>query len=332
MSISTYKLENKNGMAITVTNFGCAIIKLEVPGNGGKLYDVALGLDKAEDYATVSHPYFGVIAGRVANRIGKGQFTLAGKSYQLETNDGNHHLHGGIKGFDKQEWQVLESTSSKIVFMHNSPDGEGNYPGSLCAKVTYTLCDENIFRIDYDATTDTETICNLTNHNYFNLEGFDAKNVYNHELEILSDKITAVDDELIPTGEFVPVAGTAFDFNTVKTIGQDLEAAGKVSNTGGYDHNFVLRAPGKAASVYSPLSGIRMTIYTDSPGMQLYTGNMIPTGSDAITAKGVTYGVHSAFCVETQIFPDAINHTNFPSCVVTKDRPQKHYTEFRFEF
>ena len=332
MDIKTYKLMNKNGVNMTVTNLGCAILTLEVPGKDGKKHDVVLGLDKAEDYGTVKHPFFGVVAGRVANRIGKGKFNLGGKSYQLETNDGNNHLHGGIEGFDKKIWDVKEATNHKIVFAYHSPDGDAKYPGNLDAQVTYTLDDNNTLRIDYLAATDTQTISNLTNHSYFNLNGYQDQNIFDHELEIVADKLTAVDDELIPTGEFTDVTGTPFDFRTVKTIGEDLEAAGKVSNTGGYDHNFVLREVGKAASVYSPKTGIRMTVSTNSPGMQLYTGNMIPTGDKAVTGKGVTYGVHSGFCMETQIFPDAINQPGFPSCVVTKDAPQQFYTEFHFEW
>ncbi|MCL2286143.1 MAG: galactose mutarotase [Firmicutes bacterium] len=328
MSINTYKLTNKNGMVVTVTNLGCAIITLEVPGKDGKLYDVVLGLDKAEDYGTAQHPFFGVVAGRVANRIAKGAFTLSGKNYQLETNDGPHHLHGGIEGFDKKVWSVDEVTGNKIVFTYNSPDGDAKYPGNLNARVTYNLDDNNALRMDYYATTDTETICNLTNHSYFNLNGHDDQNIFDHELEIVSDKMTAVDEGLIPTGEYMDVIGTPFDFRTPKTIGQDIEAAGNANNTGGYDHNYVLREPGKAASVYAPKTGIRMTVFTNSPGMQLYTGNMMsPT-----QGKGVTYGRQSGFCLETQIYPDAINHPNFPSCIVTKEKPQQFYTEFKFDW
>ncbi|MCL1788020.1 MAG: galactose mutarotase, partial [Defluviitaleaceae bacterium] len=255
-----------------------------------------------------------------------------GKAYQLEPNDGPHHLHGGIAGFDKKVWDVAEATNHKIVFTYHSPDGDAKYPGNLDARVTYTLDDNNTLRLDYSAATDTQTISNLTNHSYFNLSGYDAQNIYDHELEIVADKMTAVDEGLIPTGEFIDVTGTAFDFRTPKTIGQDIEAAGRANNTGGYDHNFVLREVGRAASVYSPKTGIRMTVSTNSPGLQLYTGNMIPTGDAAVTGKGVTYGVQSGFCMETQIFPDAINHPHFPSCVVTKDAPQQYYTEFHFDW
>ena len=328
MSINTYKLTNKNGMVITVTNLGCAIINLEVPTKAGKLVDVVQGLCTAEDYAIKAHPHFGVVCGRVANRIANATFSLGGKTYTLEANDGLHHLHGGLKGFCKKVWDVVESTDNKLIFTLNSPDGDSGYPGNLNARVTYTLTDCNTLRIDYHATTDTETVCNLTNHSYFNLNGYDSPCMYDHELTIESDKITAIDEALITNGEFLDVAGTPFDFRTAKTIGQDIDAADKFSKTGGFDHNFVLRAPGKAASVYAPKTGIRMTVATNSPGIQLYTGNFL-TGTQG---KGATYNKHSGFCLETQFYPDSVNKPNFPSCVVTKDKPQEFYTEFNFEW
>ena len=328
MKINTYKLTNKNGMVVTATNLGCAIIKLEVPDKNGKLVDVVQGLDNAEDYATKKHPHFGVVCGRVANRIGYATFTLSGKTYKLEANDGAHHLHGGVKGFCKYAWDVVEATDNKLVFTLHSPDGDSGYPGTLDARVTYILTDDNALRIDYHATTDSETICNLTNHSYFNLNGYNSPSMYDHELEIVSDKITAVDDALITTGEYLDVTGTPFDFRTPKTIGQDIDVADKFSKTGGYDHNYVLRAPGKAASVYAPSTGIRMTVFTDSPGIQLYTGNFL----DGVEGKGMTYDKHSGLCLETQFFPDGINKPNFPSCIVKKGTPQEFYTEFKFDW
>ena len=327
MAISTYSLTNNSGVKITVSNLGCAIISLVIPAKGGAK-DIVLGLDTAEDYKK-THPFFGVVCGRVANRIGYGKFTLEGKAYQLETNEGTHHLHGGSNGFDKKEWNVEHSDSGKIVFTLDCPDGDSGYPGNLFVRVTYTLTDDNTLRIDYEATTESVTISNLTNHSYFNLCGHDAPDVYGQEMEIVSDKITAVDEGLIPTGDFVDVTGTPFDLRTAKTIGKDIEAAGKVNGTGGYDHNYVLRAAGKAASAYSPKSGIRMTVFTDSPGIQLYTGNFI---DGTVSGKGVTYQKHSGFCLETQLFPNAINIPSFPSSVVKKGTPQKSYTEFKFEW
>ena len=323
-SIITHTLSNKNGMSATVTNLGCAIISLKVPDKNGTITDVVLGLDRAEDYATRNGPFFGVVAGRVANRIAGGTFTLNGKTYTLEKNNGNNHLHGGKNGFDKKVWNVEEATPGKIIFTYNSPCGESGYPGNLYARVTYTLTDDNALRIDYSASTDTITICNLTNHSYFNLSGHNADNICDHVLEIAADKITAIDAELIPTGEFMCVANTPFDFRTPKPIGKDIAAAG------GYDHNYVLRSPDcdkGAACVYSPRTGIRMTVYTNSPGMQFYTGNFL---AGKITGKGVAYQKHSGFCMETQIFPDAVNKPHFPSCVVDSANPQQFYTEFKF--
>jgi aldose 1-epimerase len=328
MELKKYTLTNKNGMEMTVTNLGCAIMTLSIPAKNGKT-DIVLGLDTPEAY-TKPHPFFGVAVGRFANRIGKGKFTLSGKEYQLETNNGGvHHLHGGLNGLEKKPWNVESATSEKIVFTLQSPDGDGGYPGDLTAKITYTLTPQNTLRIDYEATTETETICNITNHSYHNLEGHTAKNVFDHELQIFSDKITEVDTGLIPTGNFVETANTPFDFTTPKPLGRDLKAAGEVNNTGGYDHNYVLRGEGKAATAYSPATGIRMTVSTNLPGMQLYTGNFI---DGTVTGKSTTYQQYSGFCLETQFFPDSINHPSFPSCTLKKGTPQTSYTEFAFEW
>jgi aldose 1-epimerase len=236
-------------------------------------------------------------------------------------------LHGGIEGFDKKVWTVESHDSGHIVFTYVSPDGEENYPGELTVRCTYTLTADNTLRMDYLAECDTKTICNLTNHSYFNLEGHDAENIYGHTMQINSDKLTAVDEALIPTGAYYAVAGTPFDFNTAKTIGADIEAAANVNNTGGYDHCYVLNGE-EAAIVSAPGSGIKMTVTTDMPGMQFYTGNFI---DGSVTGKGVTYQKHSGFCLETQLYPDTINQPGFPSCVVTKDKPFKTFTAFKFE-
>ncbi|MCL2499362.1 MAG: galactose mutarotase [Defluviitaleaceae bacterium] len=325
MQVKTYELSNANGMNVTVTNVGCGIISLKVPDKNGTPRDVVLGLDKAEDYLG-KHYYFGVIVGRVGNRIGYGRFALDGKEYRLAKNDGGHHLHGGIEGFDKKIWTVEEADAGKIVFSYVSPDGEENYPGQLTVRCTYTLTDCNTLRIDYLAETPTQTICNLTNHSYFNLEGFDAKDIYGHVMQINADKLTAVDEGLIPTGEYYAVEGTPFDFNAPKAIGCDIEAAAAVNDTGGYDHCYVLNGQ-EAAVVYVPESGIKMTVTTDMPGMQFYSGNFI---NGSVTGKGITYQKHSGFCLETQLYPDTVNQPGFPSCVVTKDKPFKTFTSFRF--
>ena len=325
--MKTFELTNKNGLSVLLTNVGCAIMKILVPTEKGPV-DIVHGFETPDEYMD-KHPFFGVVCGRVANRIAGGKFMFEGKEVSLERNDGNHHLHGGSNGFDKKIWNVLQSSNSSVVFSLNSPDGDSGYPGDLSCKVEYILSDENVLRINYHSTTRTKTVCNLTNHSYFNLCGHDAKNIYGQELEICSDKLTAVDEGLIPTGEFSNVERTPFDFRAPKAIGQDIEAAGKVNNTGGYDHNYVLRGEGKAASAYSPHTKIRMSVYTDSPGIQLYTGNFL---DGTVKGKGVTYNKHSAFCLETQFFPNSANIPSFPSMEVTSDKPQALYTEFKFEW
>jgi aldose 1-epimerase len=331
MTIETFKLENKNGIEMTVTNLGCAIISLNVPTNEMGKKDIVLGFDKAEDYKG-EHPFFGVVAGRFANRICKGKFELGGKTHQLETNDGANHLHGGSNGFDKKTWNVVESSASKIVFEYDSPDGEENYPGNLKARVTYTLTDDNVLRMDYYNTTDSETgtICNLTNHSYFNLEGHDGQPITGHELQVLAKQTTAVDEELIPTGELKELSGTPYCLYELTPIGKNIDEVGKLSGTGGYDHNYVLeKSEGIAAVLYSPVTKIRMTVSTNSPGLQIYTANNLD--GSLVGKGGVKYPQHGGVCLETQIFPDAPNHTNFPSSVVSKDKPQSFYTEFKFE-
>ncbi|MCL2216967.1 MAG: galactose-1-epimerase [Defluviitaleaceae bacterium] len=325
-AIRTMRIRNKNGMGLTVANLGCAIMSLEIP-TPGQTVDVVLGFDLGAEYKQ-AHPFFGVVCGRVANRIGGGKFMLSGKSYQLETNNNDNHLHGGSQGFDKKIWQIESAEKNEVVFTLESPKGDSGYPGKLDVRVVYTLTDENVFRIDYYATAKAETICNMTNHSYFNLDGYDAPNIYDQLIQIFSDKITAVDERLIPTGEFTDVAGTPFDFRVPKPIIQDLDAAGEVNATGGYDHNYVLRAPGVAAVVHSPKTGITMTVSTNSPGVQFYSGNFL---NGAVSGKGVTYQKHSGFCLETQLFPDAINKPHFPSPIV-KNETQHFYTEFKFEW
>jgi len=263
----------------------------------------------------------------VGNRVGGGRFVLDGKEYALATNDGKHHLHGGLVGFDKKEWDIIDISPMKVVFAYTSPDGEEGYPGELRTTCTYTLTDDNALRIDYHAETDTKTVCNLTNHSYFNLEGFDAPNVYDHVMQINADKLTAVDSGLIPTGDYVDVAGTPFDFNRPKKIGAELELAAVINDTGGYDHNYVLRET-TAAIVTAPASGIKMTVTTDMPGMQFYSGNFI---NGTVTGKGVTYQKHSGFCLETQFYPDTVNQRSFPSCVVEKGKPQVSFTTYKFD-
>lgn len=313
-------MKSKKGITIKVSNLGCAIISLWVPDKDGKPRDIVHGLDNAEDYDN-AHPYFGVVCGRVANRIGYSRFMLDGVEYKVEANDGPHHLHGGVNAFDKKVWTVEEATDDKIVFSYVSPDGENGYPGKLTAYVTYKLNDDTL-RIEYRAETDTKTVCNLTNHSYFNLDGHDSPTVHDHIMQICSDKITAVDENLIPTGELSDITGTPFDFRTPKSIGQDIKSTGD-----GYDHNYVLDNPGVAAIVSSQKSGISMTVKTNSPGIQLYTANFL---DGSVVGKGVSYKKQSAFCLETQLYPDCVNKPEFPTPIVTAQKPQEFFTEFVF--
>ena len=325
--LKVFELTNKNGMTVKITNFGGAIMSIIIPSKNGKK-DVVHGFDTPEEYKN-PHPFFGVVCGRVTNRINSGRFTLDGKEYQLEQNESGQHLHGGSHGFDKKAWEVESSDGSSVALKLFSPDGDSSYPGDLTTKLVYRLDDNNTLRIDYEMSTESKTIANLTNHSYFNLCGHDAPNIYGQEMTIYSDRITECGEGIVPTGNFIDVEGTAFDFRKAKPIGQDIEEAAKLNDTGGYDHNYCLRGEGKAAEAFSPQTGIRMTVSTNSPGIQLYSGNFL---KGDVKGKGVTYEKHSAYCLETQIYPDAINQPGFPSPIIEKGKPQRFYTEFKFEW
>jgi aldose 1-epimerase len=324
--VELYTLTNENGMVARIMTYGAIVTELLAPDRNGKLDDVVLGFDNLKDYLK-GHPFFGAIAGRVANRIARGRFTLDGKEYKVATNNGPNHLHGGIKGFDKVVWKAVdvhEAAGPAVRFTYRSPDGEEGYPGNLDAAITYTLTNKNELKIDYTATTDKATPVNLTNHSYFNLEGTTANTMLGQEMMIAADKYTPVDDTLIPTGEIKPVKGTPLDFTTPTPIGARI--AQMKGNPGGYDHNFVLRGAGKslalAARVYEPKTGRVMEMYTTEPGVQFYTGNFL---DGTLKGKGgVVYQKHHGFCLEAQHFPDAVNHANFPSIIL---RPGQTYTQ-----
>ena len=316
-----FDMRNANGMRVTATNYGGAIVSIWAPDKDGGLRDVALGLDTFAEYNAT---FFGVVAGRVANRIGGGRFTLDGKPYQLEKNDGGiNHLHGGSQGFNRKLWQAEALDEQTLCLTLRSPDGDSGYPGALDVRMTYTLTEDNVLRIEYLAEAETKTVCNLTNHSFFNLEGHDAGDVYGHVMVVNADQVTEVDKHLIPTGVLKEVTGTAYDFRQAKPIGKDIAETGM-----GYDDNYVLNGTAPAASVYAPASGIKMTVRTDSPGVQLYTGNFLNGRQRG--KGGAHYQKHGGFCLETQIFPDAINHPHFPSCVVEPGRPQRFFTEYAF--
>jgi aldose 1-epimerase len=332
-AVDIYTLTNANGVEARITTYGGIIVSLRTPDRAGKLGDITHGYDTLDGYLA-KNPFFGSLVGRYGNRIGKASFSLNGETYELAKNNGQNHLHGGKVGFDKKVWQAAPGEVSDgvaLVLTHTSPDGEENYPGNLSVKVTYTLTDRNELRIDYQATTDKDTVVNLTNHAYFNLAG--QGTIGDHELTLNADRFTPVDAELIPTGELRSVKGTPFDFMEPHRIGERIDAADEQLAFGkGYDHNFVLNnAPGTlglAARVYEPTSGRILEVETTEPGVQFYTGNVL---DGSITGKGGrVYERRSGFCLETQHFPDSPNKPQFPSTVLKKGEEYRTTTIFRF--
>lgn len=327
-NIDQYVLKNNKGMTVKIITYGGIITELLVPDRNGRVNDVVLGFDDLKGYLK-GHPYFGAIVGRVANRIAGGKFKLGDKEYTLAKNNGPNHLHGGIKGFDKVIWNaepIYRSDGVGVRLSYLSPDGEEGYPGNLSVTVVYLLSNDNELKIEYNATTDRETIINLSNHSYFNLLGAENGLILDHELFINANYYTPVDDTLIPTGEIKPVEGTPLDFRKPTKIGTRIEQVKVGDNPSGYDHNYVLNGGGVkldlAAQVYEPTTGRFMEVYTTEPGVQFYSGNFL---DGTLTGKkGVVYNKHHGFCLETQHFPDSINHPNFPSVVL---KPGQMYTQ-----
>jgi len=326
-AVDLYTLTNAHGLVAKVATYGTIITELHVPDRKGELGDVVLGFDNLEQYLK-GHPYFGATVGRVANRIAKGRFTLDGKSYSLATHNGPNHLHGGLKGFDKKVWKAEPQAGAAVNFGYTSPDGEEGYPGTLAVTVAIALTDANELRLDYTATTDKATPVNLTNHSYFNLAG--EGSALDHELMIAADYSTPRDAALIPIGEIAPVKGTPLDFTTARPIGSQFA---RLHNSPiGYDDNFVLRGSGNglalAARAFEPKSGRVMEVHTTQPGVQFYTANYL---NGSLTGKrGIAYGQHSAFCLETQHFPDSVNQPKFPSVILRPGQTYRHTTIHKF--
>jgi aldose 1-epimerase len=328
-AVELYTLTNDKGFKARLMTYGATLVSLDVPDKNGQPADIVLGYDNLDGYVKNS-PYFGSIVGRYGNRIAKGQFTLNGVTYKLATNNGENHLHGGLKGFDKVVWKAMpikEDNGVGVKFAYLSKDGEEGYPGNLNATVIYTLTNDNELRISYEVTTDKATPVNLTHHSYFNLAGQGNGDILGHELMLSADKYTPVDQGLIPTGELAPVKGTAMDFTAPTAIGSRIAQV-----EGGYDHNFVLSkgeaAMGLAARVFEPRSGRIMEIDTTEPGIQFYSGNFL---DGTITGKsGKVYPKHSGFCLETQHFPDSPNKPDFPSTILQPGRIYKSLTIHKF--
>jgi aldose 1-epimerase len=333
--VDLYTLTNAHGLEAKIITYGGAVISLLVPDRNGKLDDVALGLETLEEYIEKS-PYFGCITGRYANRIARGKFTLNDVEYTLAQNNGENHLHGGLKGFDKVVWAAEEISSDdgvglKLTYL--SKDGEEGYPGNLSVEVVYTLTNADALKIEYLATTDKETIVNLTNHTYFNLADGGAGDIWGHELMIDADRFTPIDNTLIPTGELRRVEGTPMDFRQLTPIGARIEQDDEqLRFGGGYDHNWVLNSSDGsltlAARVQEPTTGRVMEVYTTEPGIQFYSGNFL---DGSITSRsGKVYQKRSGFCLETQHFPDSPNHPNFPSTVLKPGEKCQTTTIYKF--
>ena len=311
-----FTLRNADGMVVELKDHGATITRVMVPDRDGNAVDVVLGFDTAEEYPGKSQ-YFGCTVGRVGNRIAGGTFELDGETYTLATNDGRNHLHGGDIGFDKRRWNgdpIVTSKGPGVRFTLVSPDGDEGYPGRVEAETTYILTDRNELVVEMSATTDAATPINIVHHTYWNLGGHDSGPILDEVLQIRADRYTPVDGTFIPTGDLAPVAGTAMDFRSPKRIGRDIGAYPEEGdNPGGYDHNFCLNGDAgtlrEVVRLEDPRTGIVMTISTDQPGVQFYTGNFL----NGMTGKGgAVYEKFGGLCLETQAFPDAINHQGDP--------------------
>lgn len=333
--VSLFTLKNQSGMEVKITNYGGTITSIKVKDRHGKFGDVVLGFDTLDGYVSKTNTaYFGALIGRYANRIAKGTFNLDGHDYHVPTNDGPNALHGGLRGFDKRVWEVRSAPTDQpsLELHYVSRDGEEGFPGNLSVTVRYSLGDANDLRIDYSATTDKDTVLNLTNHSYFNLSGPGSGDILHHKLTLAADRFTPIDSTLIPTGTLQDVAGTPLDFRTPAIVGSRIKQDNdQLKFAKGYDHNFVLNHSEKelalAAMVEDPHSGRVMEVFTTQPGIQFYSGNFL---NGTVHGIGGVYKFRSALCLETQHFPDSPNHPNFPSTVLKPGDEFHQTTIYRF--
>lgn len=331
-STALFVLNNNNGMEVCVTNFGARIVSVLVPDRDGIMRDVVLGFDNIQDYQNVKSD-FGASIGRYANRINQGNITIDGEIIQLPQNNYGHCLHGGPNGWQYKVYKPVEVTRNSISFSLFSPDGDENFPGNVNAVVTYTLTDDNAIRIEYSATTDAKTVINMTNHSYFNLSGNPSNPAIDHVLYLNATNFTPVDSTFMTTGEIAAVEGTPMDFTTPKAIGRDIENPyQQLRNGKGYDHNWVLDTKGNvnelAAKLSCPSTGIAVEVYTNEPGIQIYTGNFLK--GNVVGKNGVAYPCRASVCLETQHFPDSPNKPQWPSVLL--EPGQKYYSECIYKF
>lgn len=331
--VKLYTLKNKNGMEVCITNFGARIVSIMTPDKNGKMTDVVLGFDNIDDYINVPSD-FGATIGRYANRIGDGKITIDGKEIQLPQNNGSHCLHGGPTGWQYQVFKTNQLDAQTIKLTVESPDGDNNFPGNVVASVTYTLTEDNAIDIKYDATTDQKTVINMTNHSYFNLSGNPSVSGMDHILYLAGDSITPIDSTFMTNGEMMAVAGTPFDFNTPKAISQDVTnfENEQIKFGKGFDHNWVLNTKGDirqvAAKLTSPTTGITLEVYTDEPGIQLYTGNFL---DGTVKGKnGIVYPQRASICLETQHYPDSPNKAHWPSVILEPGKTYTSHCIFKF--
>ena len=328
-----YVLKNKAGMEVCITNFGGRIVSIMVPDKNGKMQDVVLGFDSINNYVNIPSD-FGASIGRYANRINKGKFVLDGKTIQLPTNNFGHCLHGGPKGWQYQVYEAKKINDTTLELVMNSPDGDSNFPGNVVAKVTYKLTDDNAIDINYEATTDKKTIINMTNHSYFNLSGDPSKEATDHMLYVNADQFTPVDSTFMTTGEILKVKGTPMDFTASKQIGKEINDSSfiQLKYGNGYDHNWVLNTKSDikavAATLYSPVSGIQLDVYTNEPGIQVYTGNFL--NGTVKGKKNIAYNKRASVCLETQHYPDSPNKASWPSTTLEPGKTYNSHCIFKF--
>lgn len=324
-----FTIQNDKGMEIKVSDYGATLVQVRVPDKEGRLLDVVLGYDDVQGYEA-GNAFFGATIGRVANRIGNGEFRLGGRTYELTRNDGQNTLHGGRDFYNKRIWKTGETQEDHVEFLMDSPSGDQGFPGNVKISVTYTLTKDNEVKIHYRAVPDADTLMNLTNHSYFNLSGHASGTVLDQEVMLYADAYARADSQSIPTGEIVPVSGTPMDFRQLKPIGAEIDEAYEALEFGkGYDHNWVLNKKGyrKAAFMRSKESGIAMEVYTDLPGMQFYTANFV----DHEKGKaGAVYNMRQAACFETQYFPDAVHKDHFEGPEVKAGEVYETTTAYRF--